>query len=159
MKPTHCPGCGLSLEGAFDERAGWWRFRVRLYDMELDKDSPMADSDSDLEPDQPGREIVRGLPLILHKMATAAFEWHGGEQLKGLGGDALERKTRGVRPTLSRNAGRATVRIEYDTLDSFSENPGHVPRYLARVDILKTAEPEGRGPAGIPDESPYDQTH
>lgn len=154
-KLTTCPHCNGDLTGASDGRAGWWRFRVRLYDMQVNRAEPIADSDGDLEADQPGREVVRGLWKVAQMAAEVAGQWHQ-EPLRGLTGEDLERKVRGLRPTLSRNSGKATMRIEYDTRDSFQDQPG-TERYLIRVDVLKAEAPTG--PAGIPDESPYDQTH
>lgn len=139
-KITTCPYCAGDLTGADDGRAGWWSFRVRLYDMQMNRAEPIADSDGDLEPDQPGREVVRGLWKVAHEAALVAGQWHG-EPLRGLTGADLERKVRGLRPTLSRNKGRATMRIEYDTLESFQDVPG-TERYLIRVDVLKAELPK-----------------
>jgi hypothetical protein len=139
-RPSICPHCGGDLSGQDDGRAGTWRYRVRLYDMEVNPDEPMVDSDADLAPDKPGRETIRGLWRVLTDTATAAAEHHGGQQLRGLGPQDQERKLRGIRPTLSRNKGRATFRIGYDTPASWRDNPNHEPRYLARVDVLKEQE-------------------
>lgn len=137
-KLATCPHCGGDLTGASDGRAGWWRFRVRLYDMHVNQMEPIADSDSDLEADQPGREMVRGLWKVAQEAAVAAGQFHK-ETLRGITGEALEKKVRGLRPTLSRNNGKATMRIPYDTLDSFKDQPG-AERYLIRVDVLKVEE-------------------
>lgn len=139
-----CPHCGFDLEGADDGRAGWWKFRVRLYDMSRADDEPMADSDSEKDADQPGGEVARGLWKVMLETARAAVTWHQGEVLRGMGNSDLERKIRGIRATLSRRKGQATIRMEYDTLDSFSDATDHTPRYLARVDVVKTAEPDGK---------------
>lgn len=138
-----CPHCGGNLDGMADGRATWWRIRVRLYDAHQPAGEPMADSDSDLEADQPGRTVVRGVAMVLLSAAEAAHQWHGGQTLRGMGHDVLATKERGIRSTLWRKKGRATIRIEYDTLDSFSDHKDHSPRYLARVDFEKTAQPEG----------------
>ena len=141
-KITTCPHCGGDLTNAADGRAGWWSFRVRLYDMNLNRAEPFVDSDADLEPDEPGREIVRGLWRVAHDAAEAAAQYHQ-EPLRGINAETLERKVRGLRPTLSRNKGRATMRIEYDTLDSFQDQPG-TERYMIRVDILKAEGPPAK---------------
>jgi hypothetical protein len=139
-KLSNCPHCGGDLLGAVDGRAEWWSFRVRLYDMNLNRAEPMpgADSDGDLEADQPGKEVARGLWKVAHEAAAAAGGYHGCA-LRGLTGDVLERKVRGLRPTLSRNAGRATMRIAYDTMESFSGEGNE--RYMIRVDIAKAEGP------------------
>lgn len=135
-----CPHCGGDLAGASDGRATWWSFRVRLYDMNLNRAEPIADSDGDLEADQPGREVVRGLWKVAHEAALVAGQWHK-EPLRGLSGDVLEKKVRGLRPTLSRNNGRATMRVPYDTAESFQDVPG-TERYLIRVDVLSVKDPK-----------------
>ncbi len=139
-----CPKCGHDLEGQEDGRATWWRYRVRLYDMRAHGGTdPIADSDSNLAQDQDGHQIERGLWKVAFETAKAALEWHEVTSLSGMGHADLERKVRGLRPTLSRKNGRATMRIEYDTPESFTPAAGHIPRYLARVDVVKTDPPEG----------------
>ncbi len=98
-----------------------------------------ADSDDGTEPDQPGAAVVRGLWKVASEAVEAAHSYHG-EACRGLGTDMVEKKIRGLRPTLSRNQGRATIRIPYDTLDSFQDRPG-TERYLIRVDIEKAPDP------------------
>lgn len=150
-----CPHCGGDLAGADDGRAGWWSFRVRLYDMELNRTEPMVDSDADLEPDQPGAETVRGLWKVAHESALAAGEFHGCA-LRGLSGEVLERKVRGLRPTLSRNNGKATMRVPYDTAETFTAEGDE--RYLMRVDIAKVDSLPASFLA-IPEPDPFDQEH
>lgn len=154
-KIATCPHCGGDLTGAADGRAGWWSFRVRLYDMQMNRAEPIADSDGDLEPDQPGREVVRGLWKVAQDAALAAGQWHG-VPLRGLTGDVLEKKVRGLRPTLSRNNGKACMRLPYDTFESFTGEGQE--RYMIRVDIAKA---DAARPAAleIPEPSPYDQEH
>lgn len=137
-KLTTCPHCGGDLAGQLDGRAGWWLFRVRLYDMQVSDAEPIADSDANLPPDKPGETVVRGLWKVLNEAAIAAADFHSGATLRGWGQDVQERKLRGIRSTLQRSGGRGTFRISYDTLESFNPAPDHVPRYLARVDVLKT---------------------
>lgn len=153
-KLTSCPHCGGDLSGTADGRAGWWHFRARLYDMQVNQTEPMpgADSDLELEPDQPGAEIVRGLWKVAHEAAAAAGGYHG-TTLRGLSSEVLEKKIRGLRPTLSRNNGRATMRIPYDTPDSFTADGAE--RYMIRIDILKADDPAPR----LPEPSAYDQEH
>lgn len=137
-KIAACPHCGADLDGQTDGRAQWWIFRVRLYDMQVSDAEPIADSDADLSPDKPGATVVRGLWRVLNEAAIAASQFHDGATLRGFAQEDQDRKLRGIRPTLSRTGGRGTIRIPYDTLDSFNPAAGHVPRYLARVDVLKT---------------------
>jgi hypothetical protein len=133
-----CPHCHGDLQGQLDGRAGWWLFRVRLYDMHVDPDEPIADSDSGLSPDKPGATQVRGLWKVLSEAAAGASDFHNGATLRGWSAEDQERKLRGIRPTLSRNGGRASLRVQYDTEASVTDARDHTPRYLARVDILKT---------------------
>lgn len=135
---TACPHCGGDLDGQLDGRASWWLFRVRLYDMHVNPDEPIADSDADLSPEKPGASRTRGLWKVLSESAAATSEHHNGATLRGWSQEDQDRKLRGIRPTLSRNGGRGTFRIQYDTAASWHEAPDHTPRYLARVDILKT---------------------
>lgn len=137
---TQCPNCGADLAGQLDGRAGWWSYRVRLYDMEVAPDEPMADSDAGLAADLPGADRIRGLWKVLSEAATAAMDFHATTTLHGFSQDDQERKLRGIRPTLSRNRGRATIRVQYDLDTSLSTAPDHTPRYLARIDILKLEE-------------------
>lgn len=137
-----CANCGWDLEGANDGRAALWRFRFGIYDMWHDDTHPIADSAGDLEQDQDGIDFAAGLPALMLQISAAAVAFHD-SQLPGMGHQDLERKIRGIRPTLSRKGGRGVVRIEYDTKATFSEASDHSPRYLARVDIVKAARPEG----------------
>jgi hypothetical protein len=141
-KLVTCPHCGGDLVGMDDGRAGYWRFRVRLYDMQANRTEPMrgADSDEGLEPDQPGSTVARGLWKVASEGMEAAHSYHG-QACRGLSQETLERKIRGLRPTLSRNQGRATMRIPYDLLDSFQDRPGS-ERYLIRIDVEKAPDPE-----------------
>lgn len=134
---TACPNCGADLAGQLDGRAGWWSYRVRLYDMETAPHDPIADSDAGLAADLPGADRIRGLWKVLSEAATAAMDFHATTTLHGFSQDDQERKLRGIRPTLSRNRGRATIRVPYDTNASHTAAPGHTPRYLARIDILR----------------------
>lgn len=142
-KLTNCPNCGCDLEGAADGRATRWRIRVRLYDMHSDSNEPMVDSDPSLEPDQPGDTVVYGLWKVISETYEAVQSWHE-EPCVGLDDETRERKERGIRPTLSRNKGRGTIRIEYDTKESFNPS-GRTPRYLARCDIVRADGPDFNG--------------
>lgn len=142
-KLTACPHCGGDLTDLADGRAGWWSFRVRLYDMTVNRAEPICDSDADREADQPGAEVVRGMWKVAHEAAEAAAQWHG-SVLRGVSDAVLEKKIRGLRPTLSRNNGRATMRIPYDTLESFQDKPD-TERYMIRVDILRADEQPHKG--------------
>lgn len=138
-KLTTCPGCGMDLTSVDDGRAGWWRFRLRIYDQRLDSSTPIVDSDPALPVDAPGEELVRGLWKLVTDAAAAAHDFHGPGELIGMTQQNLEKKIRGIRPTLSRCEGRATMRIEYDTEESY--HAFKPPRFLARIDILKEEDP------------------
>lgn len=133
-----CPHCHGDLNGQLDGRAQWWLFRVRLYDMHVNPDEPIADSDANLSADLPGATQVRGLWKVLSEAAAGAADYHAPATLRGWTAEDQERKLRGIRPTLSRNRGRASLRVQYDTEASVTDARDHTPRYLARIDILKT---------------------
>jgi hypothetical protein len=132
----NCPGCGINLTGLEnDKRAVRWRCRVRLYDMVTDDKSPQADSDPELDPDQPGTEIVWGLKGVADLVIQMAGLYHGTGMLSGLDAATLDAKIPGLRPTLSRRGGNAVWRLPYDTVRTWSADPGHEPVWLARVDL------------------------
>lgn len=122
-----------------DGRAAFWRCRFRLYS-NAQPDEPQADSDPDLDPGQPGTQIIRGLPAVGSELIALATAYHGTASLRGLGGDDIARAIRGIRPTLSRRKADghedATMRIHYDTLESFNEQT-RTRGWLARVDLVR----------------------
>ncbi len=142
---TKCPHCGGNLEGMADGRAVWWRYRVRLFDNHAPgvkgARDPIADSAEGHHPDAPGVDIGRGTRTILGLTAIAATEFHGGQVLLGMDGATLDMKERGIRSTIYRNKDHATVRIPYDTRESWSESKEHKPRYQARVDLVRADAP------------------
>lgn len=125
-----------------DGRAAFWRCRFRLYSNAM-PDEPQADSDPVLDPGQPGAQIIRGLPAVGSELIALAASYHGTASLRGLSHDDVARAIRGIRPTLSRRkaAGHedATMRLEYDTLESFSEQT-RKRGWLARVDLVRVAK-------------------
>lgn len=116
-----------------DARTVNWRIRIRLYDQRQPND-PAADTDPELPPDRPGTTILRGLPAVADEVIQLARAFHNSpEPLKGLSTEELDRRLRGLRPTLSRRGGNAVWRLPYDTVDQWREgSPGS---WLARVDI------------------------
>jgi hypothetical protein len=124
-----------------DGRAAFWRCRFRLY-ANAQPEEPQADSDPDLDPGQPGAMVIRGLPAVGNELIALAAQFHGTASLRGLGHEDVARAIRGIRPTLSRRkaAGHedATMRIEYDTLETFNEQT-RKRGWLARVDLVREA--------------------
>lgn len=133
----HCWQCGAEqmpdLEA--DNRARPYRARVRLYDLTKSKDIPEADSDPELDAMDSGTEICAGLSGVAEYVVQLANLYHGGAGLPGMERALLEDKIPGFRPTLSRNKGKATWRLPYDTPRTFSTGPLHKPGWVARVDV------------------------
>lgn len=120
-----------------DGRAAQWRIRIRLYDMRQ-PDEPQADTDPELPPDQAGTTILRGLPAVADEVMQLANAFHASPRpLKGMNPEELDRRLRGLRPTLSRRKGNAVWRIPYDTFETWRELEGHQAAWLARVDITR----------------------
>lgn len=121
-----------------DSRAAYWRCRFRLYRQDQ-PDEPQADSDPERAADLPGTQIIRGLPAVATELLTLASAFHGTGLLQGLTGEVLRHSLRGLRPTLSRNRGRAAWRLPYDTFETFTD--GAKKRgWIARVDIVREAQ-------------------
>lgn len=122
-----------------DGRAAFWRCRFRLYS-NAQPDDPVADSDPDLDPGQPGAQVIRGLPAVGSELMILAAAYHKTAALRGLGHDDVAKSIRGLRPTLSRrkSAGHedATLRINYDTIETFNEQ-ARKRGWSARVDIVR----------------------
>lgn len=117
-----------------DGRAAQWRCRFRLYDQRF-PDEPQADSNPELAADAGGTMVISGLPEVAVELGVLACMFHATPLLRGLSQQELERRLKGLRPTLSRRGGQATWRVPYDTVESFTERKDHVPGWLARVDI------------------------
>lgn len=122
-----------------DGRAAFWRVRFRLYSNAM-PDEPMADSDPDLAPDQPGAQVIRGLPAVGSELLILAHAYHGTAALRGLAYDDIARAIRGIRPTLSRRKANghedAVMRIPYNTLETFNEQ-SRKRGWLARIDLVR----------------------
>lgn len=121
-----------------DARAAKWRCRFRLYDQRRPQE-PMADSDPELPADQPGTMIITGLPEVAVELGLLAGAFHGTPLLRGLSQQELDRKLRGLRPTLSRRKGNAVWRVPYDTDQTWRDHRDHLAGWLARVDIEREA--------------------
>lgn len=122
-----------------DRRAAKWLCRFRLYDMRF-PDEPRADTDPERTADQPGTQIITGLPNVAIELGALAAAFHASPLLKGLHQAELERRLLGLRPTLSRRGGNAVWRVPYDTAESWSETKDHKAGWLARVDIERVTQ-------------------
>lgn len=118
-----------------DSRTARWRCRFRIYDAQH-MDEPVADSDDELPPDRPGTMLIHGLPNVAVELRALAQGFHGSAALVGLSREELDRRLRGLRPTISRNKGRGVWRVPYDTLETFNERSLR-RGWLMRVDILR----------------------
>lgn len=121
--------------GSVDSRMALWRCRFRIYDSQH-MDDPIADSDDEMPPDQPGSMVIAGLPNVAGEVTALATTFHKSGQMVGLDTSSLDRGLRGLRPTLSRNKGKATWRVWYDTLETFNER-SQKRGWLMRVDIIR----------------------
>lgn len=127
-----------SPAGLHDGRSANWRCRFRYYD-QRQPDEPKGDSDEGMPADFPGEMIVTGLPNVARMVLDLARQVHGTSALVGLTMPDLDRRLKGLRPTLSRRGGDAVWRIPYDTFETFNERS--VKRgWLVRVDISRTTE-------------------
>lgn len=146
--PTHCPNCGTAIAGSLehDKRAVQWRCRIRLYDMTAG-DEPQADSDPELDAGAMGTVLCAGLKGVADTVIQMAALFHGTPMLKGLDTATLDAKIPGLRPTLSRNEGKAVWRLPYDTLRTWDESGRRAPGWLARVDLERVEEVEAPAPA------------
>ena len=137
-----CPHCGGDLR---DGRARNFFVRLRLYDTRsANHDDPIADSQEGLAADQIGTERICGLPEIMVTASGLAATFHDHRDLRGWDHETVQRKIRGVRPTLSRTGGRGTIRIEYDTPESFTDGRT-APRFVARIDLLRDDSAQENG--------------
>lgn len=127
---------GTSTEN--DARHAKWRCRFRLYNMAMATDEPEADSDPDLTPDKPGTQILSGLLAVAEEVIALAAAFHTGTEIRGLEPVELDRKLRGLRPTLSRRRGNAVWRLHYGVADTWRD--GDKDGWLARVDIERVGQ-------------------
>lgn len=117
----------LRTQGAItDGRQAHWRIRVRLF-ASGNMDEAVADSDADLPADSPGTTVLAGLPGVAEHLGALVANYHGAPGA-GLDTASMAHRLKGLRPTLSRNKGKATWRVGYE-----------VPQgeFVARVDILR----------------------
>lgn len=100
--------------GALDGRTTAWRVRLQIFGPD---GSLEADSDADNGDIQaPGETIIHGVKPVADWAAAAALAFHAerGETVtSGLDQSLLYHKINSLRPTLSRNGGKATWRIPY----------------------------------------------
>jgi hypothetical protein len=129
MTQHTCPNCGepLPTKAELDARATDWRLRVRLYRSD-NMDEPVGDTDPHLSAEQPGETVVHGLPAVADELRTVATLYHG-ETPEAMAEATLRHKLKSLRPTLSRNDGKAAWRVGYVTANG--------KRWLARVDVLR----------------------
>lgn len=121
--------------GELDGRTAKWRCRFRFYRAD-EMGEPQADTDAELPADAPGSMVVAGLPNVAHEVLMLAQHLHSGMALRGLSREELDRRLRGLRPTLSRRGGNAVWRVPYDTLETFDER-ALKQGWLCRVDIQR----------------------
>ncbi len=134
-------------EAGVDHRATLWRFRVRIYGWQDNFADPIADSDADLEAGDPGTLETRGLRLVADMAVRMATEFHADGPLSGLDADTLDRKVKGLRPTLSRRGGNAVWRLHYNTQRSIKPGAPGDMAYLLRIDLERIDEGQThRGP-------------
>ena len=119
---TACPQCGYAAPAEPDGRNAQWRVRVRLFRDGMDK--PEADSDPERPAGEVGDTVLRGLPAVAEHVQGLAWDFHqpigtvrmvwvAPEGLKGLESSTLLHRLKSLRPTLSRNQGRAVWRVPY----------------------------------------------
>lgn len=130
---------GLALDG----RAVKWRVRVQLQRGE--RPDVVADTDPGRRLDEPGTEIVHGLPAVAAMVAEICTAYHVGKELRGLDETTLRHALKSVRPALSRRGGEAIWRPRYEVV---SHTPGlaeqqpdrpRVEAWVARVDVRREA--------------------
>lgn len=124
--------------GETDGRTARWRCRFRIYSDD-DPDEPTADSDSELPPDRRGETVIAGLPNVAAEVVALATVFHTAAVIAGLSREELERRLKGLRPTLSRRGGNATWRVPYSTLETYNER-SRERGWLMRVDIVRETE-------------------
>lgn len=147
----NCPQCGCNLSGLeHDKRAVRWRVRIRLYDLAYSDTEPMADTEPELHPTDPGTWEAAGLKGVADLVIQLAMNFHHTtEPLKGLEPERIDAKIPGLRPTLSRRGGNAVWRLPYDTQRTWDATGHRSPAWLARVD-LERIEDKAPEPAPRP---------
>lgn len=123
-----------------DGRRAQWRCRFRLY-AARDMNEPAADSDADMPPDRPGAMVLSGLPAVASELVALAEAFHEGKPITGLGQVDMDRRLRGLRPTLSRRKGNATWRVPYITIENYG-GQSQRREWLMRVDIIREKDAE-----------------
>jgi hypothetical protein len=113
-----------------DNRAGRWRFRVFIYSADKPNEV-LADSDPEYPLGELGANVAIGLPGVAEETAMLCGAYHSAPCV-GLDATTLRWRIKSLRPTLSRNHGRATWRIPYSTMED-----GEPRQWLARVEIQK----------------------
>jgi hypothetical protein len=123
-----------------DARTAKWRIRIRLYDMRQPNE-PQADTDPELPADAVGTTVLRGLPAVADEVISLANIFHNSPKpLMGMNTEELDRRLRGLRPTLSRRGGNAVWRIPYDTFETWGPGEAHKAAWLARVDVERVTQ-------------------
>lgn len=119
-----------------DGRAIGWYARARFF--KGGSEEAFEDSADGLPLGQvPKDHMFEGLPAIAGQVVRWAHEALAPRAIKGLTPGDMRRYTRSIRPTLSRNKGKAAWRIWFDTEETWSAEPGHKPAFLVRVDLEK----------------------
>ena len=114
-----------------DGRTVQWRTRIRWY--AKGQSDPTEDTDQDLPQDQPGSQIISGLPNVARYLEICTVNIHApnGESVTGVEAETLAHRLKSLRPTLSRNQGKATWRVPYVA----HHLHGADNEWVARVDV------------------------
>lgn len=135
---AQCPNCGyaVALPGNPDDaRLVSFTVRLRAYDLQSAgrEDDPVYDSAEGYPADHPGVDVIAGVRNVLTECVHELSVFHV-QALRDLTSDYLDKKERGIRPTLSRTSGRGKITLEYNTAQSFTDGR-QAPRYRARIDL------------------------
>ncbi len=103
---------GLGRPPGTDRRIRDWAIRIRLYSDNIDVDA-VADTQPDDPPDAGGDWVVHGLGAACAALQNVVYGYHAGTPPAGLDNERLQRAIKGLRPTISRRGGNATLRLEY----------------------------------------------
>lgn len=122
-------------ESDSDGRAIKWSARLRLYDLEHPND-PVADSDPDTPPGEPGEMVFHGLPGVADWVIELAAQYHQAPCV-GLTAKYFATKIKGLRTQMSsRKDNTGVLRIEY----TIQRKDLALIYMLARVDVVRLGE-------------------
>lgn len=127
---------GGHTAAAPDGRAGTWRVRLCLYDQT--SPDPVADTDPDTTPGEPGAMCLRSLQSVGAWIVENATTYHGAPCI-GLDDATLARRLRSLRVQMSnRRDGTGTLRLHYSVTEpgKFGAEPT-TAQMLARCEIVR----------------------